>query len=303
MKRLLFHKMGMSFVCLLFVFSCVARAQTFAVGENAVVGFGGCEATRDNAAGSPVTGSLDPKQWVTVQESVGDRIKIQIDTEERSLEGWVPASCLISTEAFFADPVCAGESWMERKFALDEAHPEAVARMVKTGSHYVLKIFDAQGNLLWNSPEETSEDPDAALDQLTFFCGAEEDYWPRFLGDLNGDNKAELFMPARHSSVDGPLPLYLYVWDGKTFNDASKARCLVERKRDSGLYEWVEFFDEVPDGTRWLLSPVGMEKDGTSEWEVFEMSGDSVLSGRAVFRVPPNLETAVLVRWTKPLSE
>ena len=102
MKRLLFHKMGMSFVCLLFVFSCVARAQTFAVGENAVFGFGGCEATRDNAAGSPVTGSLDPKQWVTVQESVGDRIKIQIETEERSLEGWVPSSCLISTEAFFA---------------------------------------------------------------------------------------------------------------------------------------------------------------------------------------------------------
>lgn len=296
-----FYRIGLTLTCLLLGFSNIAHAHTFSVGENAVIGSRGCTITQDSTADSPVVGTLEPKQWVTVQETKGNRINIQIETEEQSLEGWVPAQCLVTTEAYFADPVCGRKSWMEREFVLDETHPKAVARMVKTGSHYVLKIFDAQGKLLWSSPEETSEEPDAVLDQLTFFCGAEGDYWPEFLGDLNNDNKAELFMPAQHSTLDGPLPLYLYTWDGKSFSDVSKARCLMEKGRNSGMYEWGESLDEISDGTRWLLSPLRVE-NGTVEWDVFELSGDTLLSGRAFFRMAPDLKKATLVRWSKPLE-
>lgn len=296
------RRIGVFSICFLAVFSCVAQAQIFSVGENAVVNSGGCIVTQGEFENTPVLGSLDPKQWVTVQGIRDNRVHILLETEESSLDGWVQAQCLITTEAYFAAPVCSRQSWMERSFALDEEHPNAIARMVKVGSHYVLRIFDVQGQLLWSSPEETSEDPDAVLDQLTFFCGAEGDYWPEFLGDLNGDGKAELFMPAQHLSVESPLPLYMYTWDGKTFKDVSNARCLVEKSMGSGVYEWAEFFDEIPDKTRWLFSPLKGGQDGTSEWEVFEISGDSLLSGRALFQMAPDLGKATLIRWIKPLE-
>ncbi len=296
------YRIGISLLCLLVGWTGFVQAQTLSVGENAVAASGGCAITRDMAEDSPAVGMLEPKQWVTVQQTRDGMIRIQIETEEQSLEGWVPSRCLVTTEAYFADPVCGKSSWMERVFALDRAHPDAVARMIKTGSHYVLKIFDARGKLLWSGPEETSEEPDALLDPFTFFCGAEGDYWPEFLGDMNGDGKAELFMPAQHSSMESPLPLYLYTWDGKTFRDVSWARCLMEKSRDSGVYEWTEFFDETPDGTRWLFAPLAVNADGAVEWKVFEISGDALLSGQALFKMTSDLEKAALIRWTRPLA-
>ena len=119
---------------------------------------------------------------------------------------------------------------------------------------------------------------------------------------MNGDGKAELFMPAQHSSMESPLPLYLYTWDGKMFRDISWARCLMEKSRDSGVYEWTEFFDETPDGTRWLFAPLAVTADGAVDWKVFEISEDALLSGRALFKMTSDLEKAALVRWTRPLA-
>lgn len=276
-------------------------AASFSVGENAVVGSGGCEVRERPEAEAPLAGRLEPKQWVTVEESSGAFTAVQVETEELALEGWVPEGCLMSMEAYFAEPACSRTSWLEKRFRLDGKTPEATARMLKRGARYLLQIFDGSGGMVWVSPDVVSEEPDAQTDQLTFFCGPEGDYWPLFLGDLNGDGLAEIVMAAYNAAEDAPLPLYLYVWNGTDFIDVSRSRCLVEKGRNSGRYAWTEALADLPDHTRWLCAPGGETADGAVEWEVREIAGDAILAGRAAVRLSPDLSTAVVERWISPL--
>lgn len=260
-----------------------ANAAPFAwtPGDAMFVKTGGC-AVADTPGGSH-KGVLEPKAYVTIRRTLGGMAEVEKGDVR---VGWVAKTCLMTTEDFFKNPACFRSSWMRRDVHLDAEHPEATARMTpigREGGEYRLEIVDAADRVLWRSPSAASGD-DSAPAVMAYFCGPEGDYWPLFLGDLDGDGRAELLMQEQHSSTERAMALYLYRWEDKNFVPISLGRCLLQ---DGDVYRWAACPRDMPAGTQWLDSPQGVTADGISVWTIYTAlgGGETKACGTARFRL------------------
>lgn len=268
MKAVAICILGILATFAMFVVDGYADVSAWMPGDTMFVGTGGCALSE--TLDGPVKGTLEPKAYVTVRQMQGDMAEV---AKGDSRVGWVPKSCLMTTEDFFKNPACFRSSWMEKSVQLDAAGSESAARMVpvgEDGGRYLLEIIDPTGRTLWRSSEAVLPNSVSAPRSMEFFCGPEGDYWPLFLGDLNGDGRAELLLQEPHTSSERARALYLYRWDGRGFAPIVSGRCLL---REGNVFRWTACPEDVPEGAQWLDGLYGVTADGVSIWSICAAPG------------------------------
>jgi hypothetical protein len=99
-----------------------------------------------------------------------------------------------------------------------------------------LQVADAAGKVIWQAPKATKNEQPFSFGMFPYgVCDLE------WLGDLDGDGKAELLSPAPVSDVRPPT-YRRYRWTGKVF-EALSPKMLLETPAGSGKFLWRDPID------------------------------------------------------------
>jgi len=121
-------------------------------------------------------------------------------------------------------------------------------------------VYDRHMNLTWSSP-----DTSRTVNQMLFGSWDWGTSIPEVIGDLDGDSKVEMLVPAPVSDVR-PVPFRLYRWNGKAFQYLSQ-RALVALHSDETRFNWTA----TPNYEgRWIGSFEKINSDGTCLVKIWE---------------------------------
>ncbi len=290
------------------------------------------EAARNNA---PTTLSLSPPQQDDAFQVLERRENwakiVQVHGDGGRTEGWISADALLPLTDYLRDPayrdavLCPAESsdYTEAlnpatlaagvPLALDPTrrNTRLYMRMVPTlrGGGGILEVRDADGTVLWSSPDMGPKIVDRPPDDA-FYCGPLGFRWPQQAGDMDGDGRAELLVQHPQTEM-GPGTYTLLRWTGSAFEPVLTERQLVQPdSADAPIWKLRPLGDEeaeLPSTVSWVDGWPSMQDDGTLIGHVEHSvpQGDSSLrwfSGTARFRLRPNADEALFLGWVTPLT-
>ncbi len=123
-----------------------------------------------------------------------------------------------------------------------------------------IMVYDRRKNLIWSSPETTR-----TVNHLVFGSWDWGASIPEVIGDIDGDSKVEMIVPAPVSDVR-PVPFRLYRWNGTAFQYLSQ-RALVASQKSPGIFNWTA----TPNYEgRWIGSFEKINSDGTCLVKIWE---------------------------------
>ena len=156
-----------------------------------------------------------------------------------------------------------------------------------------LKVLDSAGKVLWAAPAASDTGEAFAFGMWPF--GASGLHW---LGDIDGDGKAELLSPAPVSDVRPPT-YRRFRWTGKAFQVLSP-KMLLGSPSGSGHFFWKDPLDW--DGVQpltWVTSLSGDPESKLAEIVSYRKDG-SIWWGQASLK--SDNDGFKVLKWNKPLA-
>lgn len=157
------------------------------------------------------------------------------------------------------------------------------------GTFYQLLVKDAQGAILWKSPEVLDVDHPLAFGEWDFGISL-----PQLAGDVDRDGKIELLVPAPQSDVS-PTFFRMLKWTGAAF-EPRQSKALVGKGQQGAVFRWSE---SPSTSAYWVEKWIGASAEGG--WVVklvtLPESGDMMT---AIGVLSAKGDGYDLVRWIEP---
>jgi len=159
------------------------------------------------------------------------------------------------------------------------------------GDYYQIRVTDASGKLIWESPKVKDIDNPLVFGNWDFGYSL-----PELVTDIDGDGAVELVAPAPQSDVS-PTCFRVFRWKGDRFVPV-RVGILLESPRGSGSFPWSQSEDYQG---RWISSFKKANPDGTLRVAVFEYDGETATGeGEAlVTRTPKGYQFR---KWVVPMK-
>ena len=113
-----------------------------------------------------------------------------------------------------------------------------------------LQVTDSAGKIIWQGPQVTKNEQPFSFGEFPYGVSGLE-----WVGDIDGDGKAELISPAPVSDVRPPT-YRRYRWTGKIF-EALSSKMLLESPAGSGKFLWRDPFEWDGGPLTWVSSMSG----------------------------------------------
>lgn len=267
MKKIIFS------LILAFIMTTPVWAEDSQLGGLIVVKSLGCKVYKTPSEQAEVALELERKDYVNVKNTQDDWVEISKESIDDSpdITGWAKAACFMSMGEFFKDPVCSAKAWVDSgPVTLAADLPDARIKLVRKGKggYYQVQVLNKAEETLWLGPTEEDIKEDQGDRAPFFFCGAEGDFWPLPLMDLDADGNVEMINLASHSDASGPIQITVSKWNGKAMEEVVSEKILIETEPGSNVFSFAKLKD-FPTG-RWLYKPLKVNSAGGIIWEIRE---------------------------------
>ena len=155
------------------------------------------------------------------------------DREIDAKEFWADESLFVDVDSYLRNPPedekdyvnCEGERLKSFQADLDGNHKNAWILIQEyptmSGGSGIIEVWDeAKKTLLWHSEALDKISSESALLACAVYSGKT---WIHFVGDLNGDGKAELVIKGMQTEI-GPGSFTIMSWDGAAFSTVLKRK-------------------------------------------------------------------------------
>lgn len=135
--------------------------------------------------------------------------------------------------------------------------PEQVTRRKlgaddQLGTFYQVVVKDAQGAMLWKSPEVLAVDHPLAFGEWDFGISL-----PQFAADVDRDGQVELIVPAPQSDVS-PTTFRMFRWNGSAFAPW-QVKSLTGKAQTGAVFRWT---DRPSLSSYWVEKWIGTSAEG-----------------------------------------
>ena len=171
----------------------------------------------------------------------------------------VPAAAFLML-AF--SPVLIAEDFPEEPLVLradldGDGVPEQISRRKlgaddQLGTFYQLLVKNAQGAVLWKSPEVLNAEHPLAFGEWDFGISM-----PQFVADVDQDGKVELIVPAPQSDVS-PTTFRMFRWNGSAFAPL-QSKSLTGKAQKGAAFRWTE---RPASSSYWVDKWIGTSAEG-----------------------------------------
>jgi hypothetical protein len=120
------------------------------------------------------------------------------------------------------------------------------------GTFYQVVVKDAQGAMLWKSPEVLAVDHPLAFGEWDFGISL-----PQFAADIDRDGQVELLVPAPQSDVS-PTTFRMLTWTGAAF-EPRQSKSLVGKGQKGAAFRWT---DSPSTSAYWVEKWIGTSAEG-----------------------------------------
>lgn len=157
---------------------------------------------------------------------------------------------------------CYGEDFPEEPVVLSvdlngDGAPEQISRRKlgaddQLGTFYQILVKDAQGTVLWKSPEVLNVEHPLAFGEWDFGISL-----PQFAADVDRDGQVELIVPAPQSDVS-PTTFRLFRWNGSAFAPL-QVKALTGKAQKGAVFRWT---DKPSLSSYWVEKWIGVSAEG-----------------------------------------
>ncbi|MCB1278655.1 hypothetical protein [Prosthecobacter sp.] len=169
--------------------------------------------------------------------------------------------------------------------------PEQISRRKvgaddQLGTFFQILVKDAQGTVLWKSPEVLAVDHPLAFGEWDFGISL-----PQFAADIDHDGKVELIVPAPQSDVS-PTTFRLFRWNGAAFAPL-QVKALTGKAQTGAAFRWTA--NPTPS-SYWVEKWIGTSAEGGWVVKLVTMpEGGDLMTAVAVMAAKS--DGFELVRW------